>query len=48
MEGGVRLAERVVALLGLAEHLLEVAYPLVLPLAVRPLGRPVLRSPPLR
>lgn len=48
VERGVGLAEHVVALLGVVEQLLEILYPLVLALAVRPLRGAVLGPPSLR
>jgi len=48
VERGVGLAEHVVALLGVVEQLLEVLYPLVLALSVRPLRGAVLGPPSLR
>ena len=47
VEGGVRLAEHVVPVLGVVEQLLEVLYPLVLALAVGSLRGAVLGSPAL-
>ena len=47
VEGGVRLAEHVVPVLGVVEQLLEVLYPLVLALAVGSLRSAVLGSPAL-